>query len=60
MTSLSLFGYRVDGVVANRIFPGDGRRSVATAMGRGPAAILDEVTRSFAPVADLALDLPGA
>ena len=24
LTSLSLFGYRVDGVVANRVFPADG------------------------------------
>lgn len=49
MTSLSLFGYRVDGVVANRIFPSDGadpwRERWVTAQQR----ILEEVGGSFAP-----------
>ena len=35
-TMLSLFGYRVDGVVVNRIFPDRGRRRVACRLGRGP------------------------
>ena len=35
LTTLSLFGYRVDGVVANRVFPGRRRRRVARAVGGG-------------------------
>ena len=33
-TTLSLFGYRVDGVVANRVFPAQRRRPVARRLGR--------------------------
>jgi arsenite-transporting ATPase len=51
LTSLSLFGYRVDGVVANKVFPAEGadvwRREWVTSQ----AAILDEVEESFAPLA---------
>jgi arsenite/tail-anchored protein-transporting ATPase len=51
LTSLSLFGYRVDGVVANKVFPAEGadvwRREWVTSQ----AAILDEVQESFAPLA---------
>jgi arsenite-transporting ATPase len=47
LTTLSLFGYRVDGVVANRVFPADGadewRRSWVAAQG----AVLAEVEQSF-------------
>ena len=47
LTTLSLFGYRVDGVVANRVFPTDGadewRRTWASAQG----AVLSEVEQSF-------------
>ena len=32
-TTLSLYGYRVDGVVANRVFPGRGRRRLARGLG---------------------------
>jgi arsenite/tail-anchored protein-transporting ATPase len=50
LTSLALYGYRVDGVVANRIFPDFGadawRRQWVTAQ----ASVLREVTTSFAPL----------
>jgi arsenite-transporting ATPase len=49
-TTLSLYGYRVDGVVANRIFPdGDGdpwRQQWVDAQGE----VLADVERSFAPL----------
>lgn len=50
LTSLSLYGYRVDGVIANRVFPQDGadawrQQWVATQQG-----ILAEVWQSFAPL----------
>ena len=47
-TTLSLFGYRVDGVVANRVFPegdGDAWRAGWVA---AQAQVLDEVEQSFA------------
>jgi arsenite/tail-anchored protein-transporting ATPase len=48
LTTLSLFGYRVDGVVANRVFPAEGadewRRAWVTAQER----VLAEVEESFA------------
>ena len=47
-TTLSLFGYRVDGVVANRVFPaadGDAWRAGWVA---AQATVLDEVEESFA------------
>ncbi len=49
LTSLSLYGYRVDGVVANRVFPagGDPWRS---AWAQRQATLLAEVEASFAPV----------
>jgi arsenite-transporting ATPase len=47
LTTLSLFGYRVDGVLANRVFPTGGaddwRRSWANAQSR----VLEEVEQSF-------------
>jgi arsenite-transporting ATPase len=48
-TSLSLYGYRVDGVVANRVFPpgGDAWRAGWVA---AQAIQLDEVEQSFAPL----------
>jgi arsenite/tail-anchored protein-transporting ATPase len=50
LTTLSLYGYRVDGVVANRIFPSVGadpwRRQWVTAQ----TEILAEVDASFAPI----------
>ena len=50
MTSLSLFGYRVDGVVANRIFPGDGADEWRRRWVEAQSAILDDVTGSFSPI----------
>jgi arsenite-transporting ATPase len=49
LTSLSLYGYRVDGVVANRVFPagGDAWRSAWAAR---QGEVLAEVAASFAPV----------
>jgi arsenite/tail-anchored protein-transporting ATPase len=49
LTSLSLYGYRVDGVVANRVFPGggDGWRQGWVA---AQADQLAEVEASFAPL----------
>jgi arsenite-transporting ATPase len=49
LTSLSLYGYRVDGVVANRVFPsgGDAWRAGWVA---AQAIQLDEVDESFAPL----------
>ena len=35
-TTLSLYGYRVDGVVANRVFPAGRRRRLAGGLGGGP------------------------
>ena len=35
-TTLSLYGYRVDGVVANRVFPAAGRRRLAGRVGARP------------------------
>jgi arsenite-transporting ATPase len=51
MTSLSLFGYRVDGVVANRVFPADGEPDRWRAGWiASQARQLAEVERSFAPL----------
>lgn len=47
-TSLSLFGYRVDGVVANRIFPADGADDWRTRWVLAQDAVLAEVEESFA------------
>lgn len=49
LTSLALYGYRVDGVVANRVFPagGDAWRAGWVA---AQAFQLDEVEQSFAPL----------
>jgi arsenite-transporting ATPase len=51
LTSLSLFGYRVDGVVANRVFPADGGPDPWRAGWVASQALqLAEVERSFAPL----------
>ena len=50
MTSLSLFGYRVDSVVANRVFPSDGADSWRAGWVAAQAAQLDEVEASFGPL----------
>ncbi|WP_084652975.1 ArsA family ATPase [Nocardioides insulae] len=46
-TSLCLFGYRVDGVVANRVFPGDGADPWRAGWVRAQAEVLAEVEASF-------------
>jgi arsenite-transporting ATPase len=48
-TSLSLYGYRVDGVVANRVFPPGGDEWRTTWAIR-QAELLDEIAASCAPV----------
>lgn len=47
-TTLSLFGYRVDGVVANRVFPGAEADAWRTGWVRAQDAVLAEVEQSFA------------
>ncbi|MDF9716595.1 ArsA family ATPase [Nocardioides sp. ChNu-153] len=48
-TMLSLFGYRVDGVVANRVFPDDdGADAWRAGWARAQAAVLAEAEESFA------------
>ncbi|MGA9747040.1 MAG: ArsA family ATPase [Nocardioides sp.] len=47
LTSLSLFGYRVDGVVANRVFPADGADDWRKQWVVAQAAVLDEIRQSF-------------
>jgi arsenite-transporting ATPase len=48
LTSLSLFGYRVDGVVANRVFPAGGGDAWRRSWAASQAAVLAEVHESFA------------
>ncbi len=50
LTSLSLYGYRVDGVVANRIFPSGGADPWRRQWVAAQAEILEEVASSFAPL----------
>ena len=47
-TMLSLFGYRVDGVVVNRIFPGDGADEWRRGWVRAQQEVLEQVEASFA------------
>ncbi|MBZ5734302.1 ArsA family ATPase [Nocardioides sp. TRM66260-LWL] len=47
-TSLSLFGYRVDGVVANRVFPHAGGDDWRAGWVRAQDAVLAEIEQSFA------------
>lgn len=49
-TALSLYGYGVDAVVANRLVPADGDDPWRAALARQQAGLLDEVTESFAPL----------
>lgn len=48
LTNLSLFGYRVDGVVANRVFPTDGADDWRGAWVETQTRVLEEVEQSFA------------
>jgi len=47
LTSLSLFGYRVDGVVANRVFPEGGADAWRSAWVRAQSTLLAEAETSF-------------
>ncbi len=47
-TTLSLFGYRVDGVVANRVFPADGADDWRAGWVMSQDAVLEQVSQSFA------------
>jgi arsenite-transporting ATPase len=49
LTTLSLYGYRVDGVIANRIFPSADADAWRRQWVAAQAEILDEVEASFAP-----------
>lgn len=50
LTTLSLFGYRVDGVVANRVFPEAGADDWRREWVESQREILAEVEKSFAPL----------
>ncbi len=50
LTSLSLYGYRVDGVVANRVFPSGGADAWRQGWVETQSEILAEVHSSFSPV----------
>jgi arsenite-transporting ATPase len=47
-TTLSLFGYRVDGVVANRLFPADGADDWRAGWVVAQDTVLEEAAQSFA------------
>ncbi|CAN5131011.1 MAG: ArsA family ATPase [Nocardioides sp.] len=49
-TSLSLFGYRVDGAVANRIFPADGADDWRAGWVMAQDEVLTEIEESFKPL----------
>jgi arsenite-transporting ATPase len=51
LTSLSLYGYRVDGVVANRVFPDTDADPWRQRWVAAQKSILAEVEASFAPIA---------
>ena len=50
LTSLSLFGYRVDGVIANRVFPAGGADDWRARWVAAQSAQLADVEVSFAPL----------
>ncbi len=47
LTTLSLYGYRVDGVIANRVFPDGGGDPWREGWVASQGAVLDEVRQSF-------------
>jgi arsenite-transporting ATPase len=47
LTTLSLYGYRVDGVIANRVFPAEGGDAWRDAWVEAQAGVLAEVRQSF-------------
>jgi arsenite-transporting ATPase len=50
LTSLSLYGYRVDGVIANRVFPGEGADDWRAGWVAAQAERLADIDASFAPL----------
>jgi arsenite/tail-anchored protein-transporting ATPase len=50
LTTLSLYGYTVDGVVANRVFPAGGADSWRQQWVAAQRAVLDDIETSFAPL----------
>ncbi|MFI7613189.1 ArsA family ATPase [Nonomuraea terrae] len=50
LTSLSLYGYRVDAVVANRVFPAEGADGWRAGWVAAQARLLAEAEESFAPL----------
>jgi arsenite/tail-anchored protein-transporting ATPase len=50
LTTLSLYGYRVDGVLANRIFPAAGADGWRSGWVASQTRILTEIEESFAPL----------
>jgi arsenite/tail-anchored protein-transporting ATPase len=50
LTTLSLYGYRVDGVLANRIFPASGADGWRSHWVASQTLIMTEVEESFAPL----------
>jgi arsenite/tail-anchored protein-transporting ATPase len=50
LTSLALYGYRVDGVVANRVFPDDAADEWRTGWVAAQQPLLADVEASFAPL----------
>ncbi len=60
LTTLSLFGYRVDGVVANRVFPEAGADPWREQWVAAQAEVLAEVEQLLRGPADLAFGVPRA
>ncbi|MEV4285247.1 ArsA family ATPase [Nonomuraea bangladeshensis] len=50
LTSLNLYGYRVDGVIANRVFPPGGADEWRTQWVAAQTRLLTEAEQSFAPL----------
>ncbi len=50
LTSLSLYGYRTDAVIANRVFPAEGADEWRMGWVRAQTALLAEVVASFTPL----------
>ncbi len=57
-TTLSLFGYRVDGVVANRVFPAEGADDWRAGWVRAQDAVLTQVAAVVRGTAGVAVGLP--
>ncbi|MFB4264389.1 ArsA family ATPase [Nonomuraea sp. GTA35] len=50
LTSLNLYGYRVDAVIANRVFPGEGADEWRARWVAAQSRLLAEAEQSFAPL----------